>query len=249
MATKVYRCNAGCYPGDKPHIVEIGDDGVQRRRFAQPAEIQRCKKEIICEDHQPPVMNLTPEVLIEQLQLPGFTYSIRTERWSDKLSWAVLQMKNDDGVTIEIHWMAEPEPLTSYSMRGHGHTSFTTSQGTRTFDRTGVEDSFYVSVKDDVAAIRKTIERQLEKIAESRARISNSVPVPGIGFLVTPEAKASVTALLKAGKSHSFTPSGFGTGYRLSAGKRKSSWDRRASSEMEAFFDVSPIWLQTLDCD
>jgi len=67
-------------------------------------------------------------------------------------------------------------------------------------------------------------------------------------FNVTAEEKAEITKKLKAGKTHTFRPAGFGIGYTLHT-RQRSRWDDRAKPELEEFFGVPRIWLESIDCD
>lgn len=244
----------------------------------------------------------------------GFEKTVRTE---PKTNWGpafkVLVLKSAD-IEIEIHFLGGRE---SYSLAS-GHVTFETSAGKRSYDRYGVEDSFYIDnplkmaggrnmwtgdrvakgkdrgtvtkaagwtgfgedrtyseafsirwdgeedethytneallkrlgiVKADV--IEQTNAKIWDivhvRIPEDRARIGNSESVPGIPFMVTPERKALITQQLKAGGDYSFTPSGFGTGYRLSA--NRGPWSRQADPKTAEFFGMSKLYVDTFDCD
>lgn len=137
---------------------------------------------------------------------------------------------------------------------GSGHVEFDTSEGRRSFDRYGVEDSFYIdgpksSTVDSPAdqaneAIRHALQ---ERIPEVRARLARSVSVPGIPFMLTPEGKEQVASMLRERGTYSFMPSGFGTGYELST--RANGWGGRATKATEEFFGVGPLWVSTFDAD
>jgi hypothetical protein len=134
-----------------------------------------------------------------------------------------------------------------------GHVTFTTKLGTRTFDRLGVDDSFYINPPEKgepgiVESSNTTILEQLERITKSRETMERSETVPQIGFTVTPERKAEVTRQLKAGKTFSFTSSGFGTGYLLMT-RPTSRYSERAKPELAKFFDVPAVYFDRMDCD
>jgi hypothetical protein len=149
------------------------------------------------------------------------------------------------GTDIEIKIVIS-SPTDKY-MAGSGHTSFATKLGRRTFDRRGVEDSFYVEPGLDVEKTNAQVLRQIEKVAESVARMERSVAVPIWGFTVTPETLEEIKGKLTKGKTHTFTPAGFGTGYVLS--KKRSRWSRLADPKINAFFGVGALYFDTLDCD
>lgn len=154
-----------------------------------------------------------------------------------------------DGITMVLSMDGSGD----YS-HGSGHTTFTTERGERTFDRTGVADSFSVYPKyhatpaDTPETTGTKLLEQIALVATSRANVKNSVPVPGLGYSVTPETRAKYTADLLAGRGVSFTPSGFGTGYRLTT-RQYSRYDKPAKPETRAFFGVPSLFIQQLDCD
>lgn len=239
----IFHCKAKGYAGDKPHYWTEGENGFQHYHHPEPGKpVGRCK-EVTCDDHRGP-FHLTPQQLAGTLT--GFTWTIKEETWS-QLVCQVLEGSND-GVTIQIKFHHERKP-SNFSSQASGHTSFTTEKGIRTFDRTGVEDSFTVYYHDDLASVQAKLNEQLNRVAASRERMKAMVNIPGMTFLTTPEGKAEIAAKLRSNKSHSFTPSGFGTGYRLYSGRQQSRYDNRAKPETEEFFGVSPIWMQQMDCD
>ena len=259
LVKRAFHCTARHYD-DRPHLwvpVEDKEHGsYEQHVWSTAAQLQANRNYRTCCEHHPPVTNITPEMLAVYLTVGGFQYQVTEEKWygnSSPIITPVLKLTGigpNEGITIELKFHSQTgEKVHSYTDRASGHTSFTTAQGERTFDRTGVDDSFHVLLSDDVPDIRVKIEREVERVAASRARIANSIPVPQIGFLVTPQTKEEISAKLKQGKSHSFTPSGFGTGYCLYSRRQQSRYDRRAGAELEQFFGVSPIFMQTLDCD
>lgn len=137
-----------------------------------------------------------------------------------------------------------------------GTTDFTVNTdgtgGSRTFDRTGVDSSFHADVGETPDDVRRTLLEQIARVASSRERLARSTTVPGLpgGWLVTPEQRIEIAKLLRAGKSYSFTPSGFGTGYRLSTDRP--GYGRRTGlpAETSTFFGVAgSLFYEPLDCD
>lgn len=144
------------------------------------------------------------------------------------------------------------ESITFY-VHGDGTTSFDTAQGRRTFDRRGVESSFYWMKQYDgdsseYAPPAAIIERQLERIKESRAKFATAIAIPQIGFTIQPAELENLKKTLESGGSRTFTPAGFGTGYRLST-----KWSRSASqatSELQVFLGIrKPVFVERIDCD
>jgi len=142
---------------------------------------------------------------------------------------------------------------------GSGTTNFETKDGRRTFDRRGVDDSFYWkgysffkrATKRPLADVKQILDEQLERIAKSRTFHETALKVPQIGHSVSPDALTTYKAKLKAGKHITFTPSGFGTGYNVVTRKPARPWwgVQRATPELEKFFDHSPLWVESFDCD
>jgi hypothetical protein len=145
-----------------------------------------------------------------------------------------------------------------------GSTTFSANAdgtgGSRTFDRIGIEQSFYANVDATPETVRDTLLQQLERVQASRERITRSVTVPGLpgGWMVTPEQKINIAATLRSGKAHNFMPSGFGTGYRVCPSGYGNQPARRAGfngytrlpDETSKFFGVAgPLFYDTLDCD
>lgn len=190
--------------------------------------------------------------LLETIAAPdGWTRTRTVERWHGCPDRQALVLAGD-GISIKI----VAGELDNEWAVADGHTSFTTCKGERTFDRTGVEDSFYVKPTDTAAQVAATIAEQVQRVAESRERLARSETVPGLpgGWSLTPERKAEIAATLAAGRSHSFTPAGFGTGYNvyalIGAGRRPRFDAVRLPAETAAFFGVpGPLYYTTLDCD
>jgi len=182
---------------------------------------------------------------------PGFTKTITEipkDNW--QMGYTVVELAKDepnDRIKIKMDFYLDTKVKSSWDTVASGHTTFSSAQGDRSFDRLGVEDSFYVNGDSTIQSVTEKINEQIERIKTSRQRLAQSESIPGLPFLVTPETKASITAKLSSGKSHSFMPSGFGTGYRIS--KRGGRWAKRCSSETEKFFGVSPLFYETMDCD
>lgn len=190
--------------------------------------------------------------MLREIATPeGFEREVRTE---PKTQWApavkVLVLKGD-GIEIEI-WFSGGRD--SYSLAS-GHVTFETSAGRRTFDRYGVEDSFYIDnpakmggegdvIQQANEAIRRFVE---ERVPEARAQLDRSERVPGIPFEVTPERKAAVTEALRGSGRYKFMPSGFGTGYTLTT--KATRYGAPAPRELEQFFGLAPLYVEKFDAD
>jgi hypothetical protein len=244
----IYKCAARHYKNDQEHYWEIVD-GVERRHW--PKTRGRALKSAIpktCSEHAPPVA-VTAADLVAGINVPGMVGTQETEKWPGQPDMPVFVLTGN-GITIRVNfWGGDiKKPVSASNVLASGHVSFTTSKGERTFDRTGVEDSFYVYWRG-VPAVQAEIEKQITKVAESRTRIDGMVSIPGIPFLINP-AEIENTAALIRGNGKRFLPSGFGTGYYLySRSKPASRYDGRATVNTEKFFGVSPIWIRHEDCD
>lgn len=127
---------------------------------------------------------------------------------------------------------------------GCGHTTFRTVRGMRSYDRLGVEDSFYWNSEEELSRV---LLRDLARIDLSRAYHERAIEVPGIGFTVSPEGRDAIREKLKSGRSHSFHPSGFGTGYVIVPNKRHNY--SKASPALRKFFGVRALWIYRYDAD
>lgn len=167
----------------------------------------------------------------------------------------------------DVEFIIYPEPIRPLSKYDREHPEWqsvawgTTNFGSilegrripRTFDRIGVESSFYFHRTDTVETVRAKFAEHLTRIATQRERSARSVTVPEIGYSITPATKAQHTAALKSGSSISFSPSGFGTGYTLTLASRRRTrlgyGTRMAGTALNEFFGVGALLVETRDCD
>lgn len=130
-----------------------------------------------------------------------------------------------------------------------GHVDFKTSQGRFSFDRRGVEDSFYVDAGDTPEDVGRKIEEQIARVLERRAAHEKAEKVPFFGHVVTPERRAEMSAALRAGRTATLRPSGFGTAYVLSAKKRRGPEAGLARPDVAAFFGLKRVYVEKQDWD
>jgi hypothetical protein len=130
---------------------------------------------------------------------------------------------------------------------GDGHTFFDTVKGRKTFDRTGVEDSFYIEAEDTLAAASAKVQEQINRIAESRARLTRSVTVPHYGYNLTLERLAEHQLTLRKGGRVQLAPAGFGTGHTFSM--RPSRWAHPCRNDVNNFFGIGMLFVETFDHD
>jgi hypothetical protein len=142
---------------------------------------------------------------------------------------------------------------------GVGTTNFDTKLGRRTFDRRGVDASFYWLPHDyerkrgkraTKESLNAVIPEQLRRIAESRARFETAVPIPEIGHTIQPAELEKLRAELNRGGTRSFHPAGFGTGYVLTTAAKRARWAKPASAALTAFLNVKrAVYVETFDAD
>jgi hypothetical protein len=171
----------------------------------------------------------------------GFNIKINNESWG-KETWLGFSVT---GPGVEIQ----------FDQHGSGHTRFQTDKGAwLSFDRRGVEDSFYWKPLDkDTRETdpNKIIAEQLERIAKRQEYYRSAVSIPGIPFTVTPDGIEDLKKRLTKDGSVSFMPSGFGTGYVVTRRKPKvlKYGNKRAAPETEKFFGQAPLYITTFDAD
>lgn len=167
----------------------------------------------------------------------GFTAEM-IEETRFKPVMQVYVLKND---TIEI----------KFDQSGCGHTRFKVGEGWRTFDRLGVEDSFYhlpLWATHEIPPLNDIVAEQFERIAKSLAYHKTAVQIPDIPFTTSPEAVGKLKDELKTKGVIRFTPSGFGTGYEVLRKPRSYSCTR-ATAKLETFMGLSPLYVATFDAD
>jgi len=147
---------------------------------------------------------------------------------------------------IEINIVIRAPKETRFSI-GDGHVYFDTAKGRMSFDRIGVDDSFYIDAEDTPASVALIFKEQLNRIEECRARLARSLTVPGLGYNLTPERLAEYQVVLKAGHSIRLAPSGFGIGHILST--RRGRYSHPAGAAINDFFKVGPLHIEAFDHD
>jgi hypothetical protein len=149
---------------------------------------------------------------------------------------------------------------------GCGTTKFRVGDKWYTFDRHGVDSSFYwldwglseAKKKKKTLDIGKIIAEQIARVQDRLLFHAGALDVPEIGHKIAPERKGVLTAALKSEGHITFTPSGFGTGYTVAIfshvtknGSKIAGFSRwrRATAALDDFFNVGPLWIETFDCD
>lgn len=167
-----------------------------------------------------------------------------------------------DGFTAEMSTdTSSSRPVQRYTIKsadveivfdetGGGHTRFRIGNSWKTFDRRGVEDSFYWLQLFDTHKVKAPAEllpEQLLRIEKSRDYFKTAIAVPGLPFNVSPVELLALKAQLAKFGVVTFTPSGFGTGYMVT--KKSNRYSKQASLELEKFLEHSPLYFHTFDAD
>lgn len=191
--------------------------------------------------HQKQLEKLAPKIHVPT----GFE-----TRWQDGYSWQGHTAKDFVifNKELDVEFICRPG--------GDGTTRFKNGDHYSTYDRTGVESSFYWLEMDygpkpkapKLADMAEIVKDHLVRIEKSRDYQKTAISVPQIGFTVSPKTRVEYTQRLKTQGHISFTPSGFGTGYTIST-KKLYSYSTAASKELVDFWGVGPLWVSTMDCD
>jgi len=179
---------------------------------------------------------VTPEGFEREERIPavGGEY----ELWNE-YSYPKLVIASD---TVQVEFL-----VTFYQgkMEVTGTTNYKEGDGWYTFDRRGIENSFYMQEglegwQDPESDIRKggqaMLEAQIERAEKAIQRLTGMLTVPHFGHRISEEKRSEIAKKLKAGKSHMFTPGGFGTAWEVST--RQNRWAERVPVEVAKFFGV-----------
>jgi hypothetical protein len=154
-----------------------------------------------------------------------------------------LTMPVGEGMSLILDFYSNGSVLceTTYKAKGKEFTR----------NRLGVDDSFYYS---SVAKLPEEFARQLKYVQESQARLADTKEV-NLGpttRMMNDKQIADMVATLKAGKTFSVTPAGFGTGYsftiRFHADHRRYYSHLKASYELERLVGQR-VFISAFDCD
>lgn len=157
-------------------------------------------------------------------------------------------IRNADNTIYFLIQISKEKTGRSKLVEADGHTYFfdETLNTWRSFDRLGVSDSFYI-MEILFEPIAQVLLEQLMKVYETRDVSKFMVSVPTIPFRMHKDRISQVSEELKSGKSHSFMPSGFGTGYVISA--RPLKFGNVGKNELAKFFNLESIYVRELECD
>lgn len=134
-----------------------------------------------------------------------------------------------------------------------GTTNFLYDGTEYTFDRLGIEQSFYFGGEwDSFKSLSEAAQAQVLRVLNRKKQLQEQgglVTVPGTRIQITRSKQQELTKQLSSKGRISVYPSGFGTGYTFSK-KRTSNWCKPASMELAIFFgSTTKLWMDTIDCD
>jgi hypothetical protein len=122
------------------------------------------------------------------------------------------------------------------------------------FDRRGIEDSFYMEQesKKEIADSKKRgwyrpesdihnggqemLEKQIKRAKDYMEGQKGKLTVPHYGHRVSPERKEEIKKKI-LGNGHTFAPSGMGTAYHVST-RQTSRFDSKVPAEVAKFFGI-----------
>jgi hypothetical protein len=215
----------------------------------------------------PPRKRINLQPIVDAFQTPdGFireTGEGRADRQSHYTEWGGKRTEGrwlrltSPSVVIVLNYPDKSTLCHAGSIIADGHTYYLdpiNPDGWYTFDRTGVDDSFYLSAPcdwdKDGLDLTKKVQEQLDRIRERLAKSLAAGPridIPHTGFSVTQGGKVKITERLLGGQGYSLTPSGFGRGLNLRT-RRTSHWDKYRP-DLAAFFGVPEVWVSEFDHD
>jgi hypothetical protein len=155
----------------------------------------------------------------------------------------MLFIRIGEGMSITLTYYSpseDPRCKTNYKAKGKEFT----------FDRLGVEDSFYY---EGATKLRDQVMQQIERVKESQERLANTREFNlGPRTIMADQKRIdSIVADLKAGKSFTYRPSGFGQGFVFSTSPRNSNRFERHLKASKELTDLvgKALYIQSMDCD
>ena len=159
--------------------------------------------------------------------------------FSDELR---LFIREGEGMNIVLKFYpsyAEPSCETQYMAKGK----------TFTFDRLGVEASFYFEGVDKLPA---EVTKQRQRVKEAQARLASTAEfnLGPVRLMLSPERLQQIVDTIKAGKTHTYMPSGFGTGYYFSIRSNiRNRFDRAQASPELVKLVGQQVYVSSFDAD
>jgi hypothetical protein len=172
-------------------------------------------------------------------ELPPTTVTRTESEWGPKLT---MTLPVGDGMRIEMTFSTKPRAYV------HCETIYKAAGSEFSFERLGVEASFYF---ETLEALRPTFLEQIERVRKAQQRLANSTKcnLGPVTLFMTQESIDKMIETLKAGKVHTYHPSGFGTGYQFSIRNISNRYDRaKASKELELLVGHK-VYVTSFDAD
>jgi hypothetical protein len=232
-------------PDDKKKPEAAPDDDESPESVAEYQKREAARKK---ERKKRPV--LTTQDLRKKLKTPeGFTLTETPETQSTFAAFTFT----DGTVTISIDapdGFKSKEPIDD-AFGVSGHTSFKRPDGrTYSFDRRGIEDSFYVRGRDTPDEINASIAEQIKKARASLAENETATTMPGTGFLFSEKKREGIKETLNRGETYTIHPAGMGTAYLLTTNPRaKGASGFQSRPEWAKYFGVEELYARSQDWD
>jgi len=191
---------------------------------------------------------VAPEGFTREERDDHYSNGQQYDGWHKMLGTLTVMLKSDDVVitfAIEdtVDWASKKKAL-----RYNGHTNFKTEKGWRSFDRLGVEDSFYSPWNSkELPDPATVIAEQLERIVKAKAADAERVDIPGLPYRINEAGRKERSQALKTRGCTTFTPSGFGTGHTVTT--KKTRYGKPLPKATADFFGVQALYVETFDHD
>jgi hypothetical protein len=199
-----------------------------------------------------------PDVLayVERIQAPqGWTREVIEHKCvdSDWGQWAydgmvsVRLLGSTEGIIFRVTTVRNPvkgEDPVCFS----GTTLFKVNNMWTSFDRRGIDDSFYSPFGEPLPDPLVVTKEQIIRIKRWREQDALKENVPGTPYRINPQQRSEYCRRLQQGLPIEFTPSGMGIGKRYHT-KRRTPYAKPAPREMATYFGVSALWMTEFDYD
>ena len=116
------------------------------------------------------------------------------------------------------------------------------------FDKRGFSAAININLDEDRDPMGM-IKEQLDRVHKSIETKARSIPVPGIGGMMTPERREEISKLLKSGHPWMRDPAGGGMGQGQSYSIKPSKYSRKVSDLAAKFFGVPALYVESYDHD
>ncbi len=153
-----------------------------------------------------------------------------------------LKLPVGEGMEIKLSYFRDEQPPNCC-------TNYTAKEKHFTFDRYGVDDSFYY---DSLKELPGQIEEQIERVKKSQERLANMAEF-NLGprtKMFTREDLDKMVETLQSGQVYSVRPAGFGRGYTFCTNPRiRNRYDSAQASQELVLLVGKPVYVSTFDCD